>query len=127
MKTRYPVFPLGSGIERRRFLRAAVTMSVAVVNSPAIFAERDWTGKTSPTRYPDPDIVVLDQRFTKYKIGNTPIQRLFHDPGMLWAEGTAWNAAGHYLVWSDIPNDRQFRWIEDDERVTVFRKPSGNS
>jgi gluconolactonase len=30
-------------------------------------------------------------------------------------------------VWSDIPNDRQLRWIEDDDRVTVFRHPSNNS
>ena len=30
-------------------------------------------------------------------------------------------------VWSDIPNNRQLRWIEDDDRVTEFRNPSGNS
>ena len=31
------------------------------------------------------------------------------------------------LIWSDIPNNRQMRWLEDDGRVTVFRQPSGNS
>jgi gluconolactonase len=46
---------------------------------------------------------------------------------MLWAEGCAWNGVGKYLLWSDIPNNRQFRWIEDDERVTTFRKPANNS
>jgi gluconolactonase len=30
-------------------------------------------------------------------------------------------------VWSDIPNNVQMRWIEEDGRVTVFRNPSGNS
>src|SRR4030095_6677291 len=50
-----------------------------------------------------------------------------HDPSMLWAEGCAWNAVGRYLLWSDIPNDRQLRWIEDDGRVTLFRHPAGNS
>jgi gluconolactonase len=30
-------------------------------------------------------------------------------------------------VWSDIPNNRQLRFIEDDARVTTFRQPSGNS
>jgi gluconolactonase len=30
-------------------------------------------------------------------------------------------------VWSDIPNNRQMRWMEEDERVTVFRNPSNNS
>jgi gluconolactonase len=30
-------------------------------------------------------------------------------------------------VWSDIPNNRQMRWLEDDGRVSVFRMPSNNS
>jgi sugar lactone lactonase YvrE len=30
-------------------------------------------------------------------------------------------------VFSDVPGDLQLRWIEDDNRVTEFRKPSGNS
>jgi gluconolactonase len=78
-----------------------------------------------PVRYPDPDIVVLDKRFAKIKLGNAPIQRLHR--GMLWAEGTAWNGVGKYLVWSDIPNDVQLRWIEDDGHVSVMRHPAGNS
>ena len=43
------------------------------------------------------------------------------------AEGPAWNAQGHYLVWSVIANNRQLRWLEDDGRVSVFRMPSNNS
>jgi len=73
-------------------------------------------------RYPDPDVVVLDKSFAKYKIGNTPIQRLH--TGSLWAEGCAWNGQGRYLVWSDIPNDRQLRWLEEDGHVSTFRKPA---
>ena len=42
-------------------------------------------------------------------------------------EGPAWNSEGRYLVWSDIPNDRQMRWLEDDGHVSVFRRPSNNS
>lgn len=83
---------------------------------------RDWS---QPVRYPDPDIVSLDPRFDKIKLGNTPIQRLH--TGTLWAEGPAWNAVGRYLLWSDIPNDRQLRWLEEDGHVSVFRKPAGNS
>ena len=48
-------------------------------------------------------------------------------PARLWSEGPAWSGQGRYLVWSDIPNNRQLRWIEDDERVSVFRQPSNNS
>jgi len=95
------------------------------VLAPAVSAaDRDWSRK-SPVRYPDPDIVVLDPRFAKYKIGNTPIERLW--TGALWAEGCAWDGVGRYLVWSDIPNNRQMRWLDEDGHVSVFRNPSGNS
>ena len=103
-------------ISRRAFLPALAATSLAAQ------ATRDYSGRT-PTRYPEPDVVSLDKRFDKYKIGNTPIQRLH--TGALWAEGTAWNGVGRYLVWSDIPNDRQFRWLEEDGHVSVFRKPVG--
>ena len=114
-----------TAVNRRTFLTSAAAAAAGAALAPAVSAiERDWTGK-SPTRYPDPDILVLDQRFAKYKLGNTPIQRLH--TGALWAEGCAWNGVGRYLVWSDIPNNRQWRWIEDDGRVSVFRDPAGNS
>jgi gluconolactonase len=85
---------------------------------------RDWSGQI-PVRYPDPDIIALDNRFRRYMIGNTSIKRLY--TGALWSEGPAWNGIGHYLVWSDIPNNVQMRWIEEDGRVTTFRNPSGYS
>ncbi len=107
---------------RRSFLTTAV--AGAALAPSAANAQRDWTGK-DPVRYPDPDIVVLDKRFAKYKIGNTPIQRLH--TGMLWAEGTAWNGVGKYLVWSDIPNNVQMRWLEEDGHVSVMRHAVNNS
>jgi gluconolactonase len=42
-------------------------------------------------------------------------------------EGPAWCAQGQYLVWSDIPNNRQLRFLEDDGHVTTFRNPCGYS
>src|SRR5499427_2492940 len=105
-------------LDRRAFLATTALAPAAAL------AQRDWSGQ-NPVRYPDPDIIVLDKSFAKYKIGNTPIQRLW--TGALWAEGPAWNGQGRYLVWSDIPNDRQLRWLEDDGHVTVFRHPSNNS
>ncbi len=86
---------------------------------------RDYGPDAPPSRYPDPDIVVLDPRFGA-KLGNTPIQRLYTDT--LWAEGPAWNGAGRFLIWSDIPNNEQLRWTEEDGHVSRrFRYPSGNS
>jgi gluconolactonase len=85
---------------------------------------RDWS-RQDPLQYPDPDIVALDPRFRRYIVNNTVIRRLHF--GTLWAEGPAWNGVGRYLVWSDIPNNVQMRWIEEDGRVTTFRSPSGYS
>ena len=85
---------------------------------------RDWSGQV-PQRYPDPAIVELDPRFKKYKLGNSVIERLA--TGFRWAEGPAWSATGRYLVFSDIPNDRQIRWSEDDGHISVIRKPAGYS
>jgi gluconolactonase len=113
---------------RRSFLAAgaAATAGAALANRASAAVERDWTG-TIPVRYPDPDIIALNKRFEKYKLGNTPIQRIYHSPGMLWAEGPAWNGVGRYLLWSDIPNNIQMRWLDEDGHVSVFRHPAGNS
>jgi len=114
-------------VNRRAFLGGAAAVAVGLLGrsgSAQSAPGRDYSGK-NPVRYPDPDIVVLDKRFEKYKIGNTPIQRLH--TGTLWAEGTAWNGVGKFVVWSDIPNDRQLRWLWDDGHVSVFRQPAGNS
>ncbi|MFN7998117.1 MAG: SMP-30/gluconolactonase/LRE family protein [Bryobacteraceae bacterium] len=107
---------------RRSFLTAALAGGVLVPR--VIRAERDWSGK-EPVRYPDPDVQVLDKRFAKYKINNTPLRRL--RTGMLWAEGPAWNANGRYLVWSDIPNNVQMRWLEEDGHVSTYRPTANNS
>ncbi|MGY8653997.1 MAG: SMP-30/gluconolactonase/LRE family protein [Verrucomicrobiia bacterium] len=115
-----------NALNRRSFLGAATAAAGALIApfAKSDGAERDWTGKT-PVRYPDPDIIVHDKRFAKYKLGNTPIQRVH--TGTLWAEGPAWNGVGKYLVWSDIPNNVQHRYMEEDGHTSVFRHPSGNS
>ena len=94
------------------------------VDPPSVISNppRDFS---RPVTYPDPDIITHDPSFNSLRVGNTPIQRLW--TGGMWCEGPAWNGQGQYLIWSDIPNNRQMRWIEDDARVTVFRQPSGNS
>jgi len=70
-------------------------------------------------------IVTLDHRFEKLLPMNPVIERL--QTGSTWSEGPAWNPAGRYLVWSDIPNDRQWRWLEEDGHVSEFRRPSGKT
>jgi gluconolactonase len=46
---------------------------------------------------------------------------------MLWAEGPAWHSGGRYLVWSDIPNDVQHRWLADDGHISALRSPANNT
>ena len=108
--------PLG----RRGFLKSLSAVATGSLAAPLLGrAGRDWSGN-SPVRYPNPDIIVLDPRFAKYKLGNTPTQRLH--VGSLWAEGPAWNGVGRYLIWSDIPSDCQYRWIADDGHVSVIHR-----
>ena len=124
----------------RRTLVGAMAAGAAVAGSRSVMAQtekgtppsvvtsppRDFGPNAPPNVYiADPDIVIVDPLFTNYVVGNTPIKRLW--TGALWSEGPAWSAQGRYLVWSDIPNNRQLRWLEDDGRVTVFRMPSNNS
>nr|WP_239161347.1 SMP-30/gluconolactonase/LRE family protein [Acrocarpospora phusangensis] len=65
---------------------------------------------------------VLDERFAGVG-GDHVVERIHH--GCRWAEGPAYVAAGRYLVWSDIPNDRMLRWDEMTGNVGPFRQPAG--
>lgn len=68
---------------------------------------------------------VIDKSFNDCLIGHARVERLW--TGARWSEGPAWFAAGRYLVWSDIPNNRMLRWDETDGSVSEFRNPSNNS
>lgn len=68
---------------------------------------------------------VIDDAFNECLIGHARVERLW--TGARWSEGPAWFAAGRYLLWSDMPNNRVLRWDETDGSVSEFRKPSNNS
>ncbi|HLT01617.1 MAG TPA: SMP-30/gluconolactonase/LRE family protein [Geminicoccaceae bacterium] len=133
-------------LDRRRFLRRVGAVGVGAgafaIGARGALAQEDMgpvappSTVTSPPRdfgpdgapttyFWDPDVIAVDPEFNSLAQPNAAIQRLWI--GALWAEGPAWNAQGRYLVWSDIPNNRQMRWIEDDGHVSVFRMPSNNS
>src|SRR5438874_11057703 len=109
-------------------LTGAQTSSSAPVGPPTTVTQppRDFSPSGAPTTYfTDPDVLTIEKAFDDLRQPNTSIQRLW--TGALWSEGPAWSAVGRYLVWSDIPNTRQMRYIEDDGHVSVFRMPSNNS
>lgn len=68
---------------------------------------------------------IIDPVFNQCLIGHARVERLW--TGARWSEGPAWFAAGRYLVWSDIPNNRMLRFDEADGNVSVFRQPSNNT
>src|SRR5262249_4385834 len=119
---------------RRNFLTAAAatvaTVATASLSSGAdkFARDRDWTGET-PVTYPEPAWEVKDKRFTGVQ-GNATLQRIWHGMGndrALWCEGPVWMGDWGSLIWSDIPNHRTLRWIEDDGHVSVFQTESGYS
>ena len=134
-----PGLPSPGGFNRRGFIAAAgavaVGSRVALAQAPTgpvappstvTSPPRDFGPGGAPTTYFwDPDVIAVDPSFNGLAQPNAPIQRLW--TGALWSEGPAWSGEGRYLVWSDIPNNRQLRWIEDDGSVSVFRLPSNNS
>jgi gluconolactonase len=71
---------------------------------------------------PDSPCTVLDPRFRRLTLATNPRLELLWT-GARWSEGPAYFAAGRYLVWSDIPNNRIMRWDETDGSVSVFRSP----
>src|SRR5207245_243943 len=119
---------------RRNFLAAAAATVGTAATTPLALAadkfgrDRDWTGDTTVT-YPEPAWEVRDKRFTGVQ-GNATLQRIWHGMGndrALWCEGPVWMGDWGSLVWSDIPNHRTLRWIEDDGHVSVFQTDSGYS
>ena len=130
-----------SPLSRRRILQAAGTgAAILALGAKTATAQsgpvappstvtsppRDFAPGGAPNTYFwDPDVIAVDPSFNGLAQPNAPIQRLW--TGALWAEGPAWNGQGRYLVWSDIPNNRQMRWLEDNGQVSVFRAPSNNS
>src|SRR6185437_14161633 len=65
---------------------------------------------------------ILDERFRRVVRTSASVEKLYD--GCRWAEGPAYFAAGRYLVWSDIPNDRMLRYDEVADRVGPFRQPA---
>src|SRR3954466_1777275 len=114
---------------RRAFAQNAQSKTFpAPQSAPTVISNppRDFGPDAPPTTYfSDPDVLTIDPAFDGLIQANTSIKRLW--TGALWAEGPAWNSQGRYLLWSDIPNNRQLRWLEEDGHVSVFRSPSNYS
>jgi gluconolactonase len=129
-------------MNRRAFLAGSAASATAVALNAAAAVTEGPLGETgvplvpSPSarlplgplpgsRYPDPHIEALDRKRFKGSVGTGAVERVA--TGFRWAEGPAYFRAGRYLVFSDIPNNRMMRLLEDDNHLSVFRSPSFNS
>src|SRR5271170_7161526 len=110
-------------MQRREFMNLTASSATALAFHP--FARAAEQTQKTPVVYPDAAVEVIDPRFAKYRVGNAAVERLY--TGTRWAEGPVWFGDGRYLLFSDIPNNRILRWIEDTGEVSVFRSPSNNS
>ena len=110
-------------LQRRTFVSMASGAAMAFACKPVALASEMET--KNPIPYPDPAVEVVDPRFEKYHIKSAAVERLY--TGARWTEGPVWFGDGRYLLFSDIPNNRMLRWLEETGEVTVFRSPSNYS
>jgi gluconolactonase len=137
----------GGGFDRRKILTGAaafaatsVTMKTASAASvaplgqtgaPTLSTDALPLGPLPGSRYPDshlesakPKLSFGPSDFPAFA-GTMAVERVA--TGFRWAEGPVYFAAGRYVLFSDIPNNRIMRFSEDDGHLSVYRQPSMNS
>jgi gluconolactonase len=135
------------GVDRRTLLRGAAAIAAATmtIRSASGATETPFGQTGAPTRstaplplgplpgsrYPDSHLESAHPKpsfgpagFPAFA-GTMAVERVA--TGMRWAEGPVYFAAGRYLLFSDIPNNRIMRFSEDDGHLSVYRQPSMNS
>ena len=110
-------------MHRRTFFATAAAAGASLAVNP-MGAAKDWS-LPKLTKYPDPAIESSIRALPNTEQNNAAIERLY--TGARWAEGPVWFGDGRYLLFSDIPNNRMLRWVEETGEVGVFRSPSNYS
>jgi len=110
-------------MNRRSFLNATAGATTTLAFN--CLAHQPLQERKAAVVYPDPAVEIVDPSFARYKVPNAAVERLY--TGARWAEGPVWFGDGRFLLFSDIPNNRILRWLEDTGEVSVFRSPSNYS
>lgn len=78
-----------------------------------------------PTRAPTS---VVEGRVSEFRgiIDKRELIRILAS-GFTWAEGPVWVADGGYLLLSDVPRNRMYRWTPGAHAANLFLEPSGGS
>ncbi|NJB80956.1 SMP-30/gluconolactonase/LRE family protein [Xanthomonas arboricola] len=66
----------------------------------------------------------FDRSFSDVVAGDARIEKL--SEGFTWSEGPAWVRNGGYLLFTDVPENKLYRWSED-AGLSVLLSPSGYS
>jgi gluconolactonase len=110
---------------------AATVTPFGQTGSPTMSTDPLPLGPLPGSRYPDshlesakPKVSFGPADFPAFA-GTMAVERVA--TGFRWAEGPVYFAAGRYVLFSDIPNNRIMRFSEDDGHVSVYRQPSMNS
>src|SRR5258705_2420659 len=137
-----------NGLDRRTVLRGATVLAATAVTmksasaasvtplgqtgAPTTNTEPMPLGPLSGSRYPDSHLESLKKPKVSFGpdglpafAGTMAVERVA--TGFRWAEGPVYFAAGRYVLFSDIPNNRIMRFSEDDGHLSVYRQPSMNS
>jgi gluconolactonase len=110
-------------MQRRTFMNMTAGAVTALALDP--LAQATQQQAKTVVAYPDPAVEIVDPRFAKYRVQSAAVERLY--TGTRWAEGPVWFGDGRYLLFSDIPNNRMLRWLEETGEVSVFRSSSNYS
>jgi gluconolactonase len=137
-----------SGLHRRSLIKGAAALAATAVTmtaaSAATVTPLGQTGAPTPSteplplgplpgsRYPDSHLESLKKPKVSFGptdfpafAGTMAVERVA--TGFRWAEGPVYFAAGRYVLFSDIPNNRIMRFSEDDGHLSVYRQPAMNS
>jgi gluconolactonase len=93
-------------------MKNLITLILLTMYAPFALAQNQTIGK----------LVKNDPAFDELVDPNAKIEVLAD--GFKWSEGPCWVKEGGYLIFSDVPQNTQFRWKEG-EGLTTFLKPSG--
>src|SRR3954468_22744768 len=144
-----PLTFLGNqSLDRRNLIKGAAALAATAVtmkaasaatvtpfgqtSAPTRSTDRLPLGPLPGSRYPDshleslknPNVAFGPAGFPAFA-GTMAVERVA--TGFRWAEGPVYFPAGHYVLFSDIPNNRIMRFSEDDGHLSVYRQPSMNS
>ncbi len=109
-------------------LRVRTTKFLAIA-VPLLGVTLMWAGAPAASQHErhaavpkGPQIDRLDARLDELVPRDARIEKLAD--GFAWTEGPVWNHAGGFLLFSDVPNNKIFKW-KAGEGIRVFLERSG--